>query len=81
MKVTSRRSVSYFPIVPHAFFALFLGTCGVATLWRGLTLTFPSLAERPWFLWATRLVLLPLVFLLLALIAFVLARWAGLLDV
>jgi heme O synthase-like polyprenyltransferase len=69
---------STIPLHVRALVGLFLGTCGVATAWLGLTLHSPSIAARPWARWIGRLVLGPLVFLLLAMSALVAAKWIGL---
>ena len=63
----------------RVLFGLFLGTAGVATVWRGLTLAYPRLAERWWVRWTARLVIIPLVFLTLVFTSFILANLTGLL--
>ncbi len=61
-----------------SLFGLFLGTSGVATLWRGLTLTYQRVTNRWWIIWSARLMIVPLVLLLLGLSVFVLADLIGL---
>ena len=71
--MVSRRSGSTttMPVEVRMLFDLILATSGMATVWRGLTLTYPTLGNRRWFRWSARLVLGPLVLIMLALAALV----------
>ncbi|MBL8521064.1 MAG: hypothetical protein JNK75_10365 [Betaproteobacteria bacterium] len=79
--VSSRgRAAKYMPADLRALIMLTVGICGLATLWRALTLRVPAFCERNWVRGMARFIMAPLALVWLALAAFALLVRTGMLG-